>query len=661
MEIFSKKTLLNAINGGSVALGAASTEQTVKFAYTENIAKVGTAADGTITFYADTTNKTGIIAVGGDVVSSKILNVTSTAKSGGKTGENTITVTFFNDSTKAADTITFDVVNAAAAKAYFEDYFTGSKTIAITNGTADVLVDSSTILIDSTNKYLKNGLQIAYVAETATTGSKIQLQDAHGSMLSEINVGDIVGDGVLVDSIYHDNTGILELRFGNGKQYVESDSTTYTKVDVDLKKVIDWNDFLIGAQSEDYLEITPSVDSSVITLNTKMQDPSTATADATGLADAWKVKQYVDSKSSDLSVEITSRNAYIDASVGTGDDNKHIYIEAETADLTVTSGSGDSTISGTANKLVDGADAASKVQTFVNSRIAEEVAKLDASIDSAAGTFISAGVAEVDGKITSVVVHENIGSITGTATDLTGTAGLIDGANAASAVKTYVDGQIDALDASVDSDDATYTKVGVKQENGKVTDVVVSQTKSEITASASALSATAGIADGQEFATGVKTYVDGRLDASIQALDASIKADTTSHDISIYLEEVDGVVTTVGVEHTAATVTYTAAQGESPANLTGSGSFVMGSDIAAIKSYIDAVSGALDSSVTDTDNFVTVKTTQENGALSAQDVTVVIADISAGPGAIDVESNGLVTGSILKTSVESALLWTVLS
>jgi hypothetical protein len=87
----------------------------------------------------------------------------------------------------------------------------------------------------------------------------------------------------------------------------------------------------------------------------------------------------------------------------------------------------------------------------------------------------------------------------------------------------------------------------------------------------------------------------------------------------------------------------------------------MGSDIAAIKNYIDAVSGALDSSVTDTDNFVTVKTTQENGALSAQDVTVVTADISAGPGAIDVESDGLVTGNILKTSVESALTWTVLN
>ncbi len=160
----SKKTLLSLINGG--ILGAASGGQTVKFAYTENIAKVGSAADGTITFYADTTNKTGIIAVGGDVVSSKILNVTSAAVNNGKTGENTITVTFFNDSTKVADTITFDVVNAAAAKAYFEDYFKSSQSIAINDGTADVIVDGETILIDSTDG-LKSGLKLVYVDGTA--------------------------------------------------------------------------------------------------------------------------------------------------------------------------------------------------------------------------------------------------------------------------------------------------------------------------------------------------------------------------------------------------------------------------------------------------------------------------------------------------------------
>ena len=663
MEKFSKKTLLNYVNGAGL-FGAAADSQTVKFAYTENIAKVGTAADGTITFYADKTNKTGIIAVGGDIVSSKILNVTSAAVNNGKDGENLITVTYFDAAAKEAKTTTFEVVDAAAAKAYFEDYFTSSNTIAITNGTADVKVDGQTILIDSVNKYLKTGLNIAYIAEEGTTGATIALRDNSNTVLSSIAVSDIVGDGVLKDSIYHQDTNILELRFGNGKVYNPNDPTTYTKVEVNLQKLIDINDVFIGNDSSVYLKAT--LDASTVTLDTKMQDPSTASANATGLADAWKVKQYVDSKSSDLSVEITSRNAYIDASVGTGDDNKHIYIEAETADLTYVAGSiatgSDSSLTGTANKLVDNADAATKVGQFVNARIAEEVAKLDASIDSAAGTtFISAGVKEVDGKITEVVVHENIGSITGTAENLTGTAGLIDGADAATAVKTYVDGQINALDASVDSDDTTYTKVGVKQVDGKITDVVVSQTKSTITASASALSATEGIADGQEFATGVKTYVDGRLDASIQALDASITAETTGHDISIYLEEVDGVVTTVGVEHTAATVTYTAAQGETPADLTGSGSFVMGSDIAAIKNYIDAVSGALDSSVTDTDNFVTVKTTQENGALSAQDVTVVTADISAGPGAIDVERDGLVTGATLENAIEGALTWTVLS
>jgi hypothetical protein len=151
---------------------------------------------------------------------------------------------------------------------------------------------------------------------------------------------------------------------------------------------------------------------------------------------------------------------------------------------------------------------------------------------------------------------------------------------------------------------------------------------------------------------------------TIAAMDASIQADTTSHDISIYLEEVNGIVTTVGVEHTAATVTYTAAEGGQLANLEGSGSFVMGSDIAAIKNYVDAVSGALDSSVEDTDDgkgYVYVKTVQENGALSQQIVNVTYGEITATPGAVQIDANGIIDSSVLKEAVEGALTWTVLS
>ena len=665
----SKKTLLSLINGGAI-LGAAGSAQTVKFAYTENIAKVGTAADGTITFYADTTNKTGIIAVGGDVVSSKILNVTSAAVNNGKTGENTITVTFFNASTKVADTITFDVVNAAAAKAYFEDYFINSNTITITDGTADVNVDSSTILIDTTNKYLKSGLNIYYKAPVTTVGSeenaKIQLRDAHNAMLSEIDVADIVGNGVVDHTSYNSSNNTLSIFFKNAAGGTD-------EVKINLSELFDIDDWAVETGSEDFLHLT--IDASTAEIGVKLADvtftaaasgnPANLTVDTTNgkvldAADAIPaIKSYIDAQQADNGISAEG-DSYIDASVD-ATNNKKINIEAQTADLTITAGSiataSDSSLAGTTGKLVDAADAATKVQSFVNARLTEEVAKLNASIDSTPGTFISAGVKEVDGKITEVVVHENIGSITGTAENLTGTAGLIDGADAATAVKTYVDGQINALDASVDSDDATYTKVGVKQVDGKITDVVVSQTKSTITASASALSATEGIADGDEFATGVKTYVDGQ----IAALDTSVAASAADGSISFKVVEENGLLSGAEISYVKSTVTFTAATENTSANITSNEGFLTGGDIATIKQYVDAVSGALDSSVTDTDNFVTVKTTQENGALSAQDVTVVLADISAGPGAIDVEEDGLVSGTILETAIESALTWTVLS
>lgn len=671
MEKFSKKTLLNYVNGAGLFGAAPQGGQTVKFQIaTGNNAIARAAASttaGALTFAQDSNGNAAIYTTDGNgngiLVSSAIQKVVATAATGAKHGGKTVTVTYIGDA-GSIQTSTFDVIDEAGLEAYFAN----SKTIALdSNNIYEVKTDGKTVLVDATLG-LKTGLAIDYKAAVSGTPAHIALIDASNNELSTVAVSDIIGNGILDHTDYDSATNTLKLFFKQA-------DGTLKEVDVDLSEMFDIDDWAVESGSEDFLHL--AIDASTAEIGVKKadvtftpateQDAANLTVDTTNgkildAADAIPaIKSYVDAVSSDNGISADG-DSYIDASVD-ADNNKKINIEAQIANLTVSKqGDADSTILGTSGKLVDNADAATKVGQFVNARIAEEVAKLDASIDSAAGTtFISAGVKEVDGKITSVVVHENIGSITGTATDLTGTAGLIDGADAATAVKTYVDGQINALDASVDSDDATYTKIGVKQVDGKITDVVVSQTKSTITASASALSATEGIADGQEFATGVKTYVDGHLDASIQALDASITAETTGHDISIYLEEVDGVVTTVGVEHTAATVTYTAAHGETPADLTGSGSFVMGSDIAAIKNYIDAVSGALDSSVTDTDNFVTVKTTQENGALSAQDVTVVTADISAGPGAIDVESDGLVTGTTLENAIEGALTWTVLS
>jgi hypothetical protein len=583
MEKFSKKTLLNYVNGAGL-FGAATGSQTVKFAYTENIAKVGTAAEGTITFYADKTNKTGIIAVGGDVVSSKILNVTSTAVNNGKTGENTITVTFFNATTKAADTITFDVVDAAAAKAYFEDYFTSSNTIAITDGTADVKVDGQTILIDSANKYLKSGLNIAYIAESGSTGATIALRDNSNTVLSSIEVSDIVGDGVLKDSIYHQDTNILELRFGNGKVYNPNDPTTYTKVEVNLQKLIDINDVFIGVDSSVYLDAT--LDASTVTLNTKMQDPSTADSTHTGLADALKVKQYVDSKTTDLAVSASGDN-YVDASVD-ANDKKHINVAATDKTKTAVA---------LAETAIQGVSEGSSTENYVALTVAagDDPSTVAISIDD---SNLDTKIDDIDASIDNLQAKD-----------------------------IEIDSSIDALQAKDIEIDSSITALKAKDQE---IDSSIDRLDSSVSA----------------------------IETAIAAMDADLSVSTLDGSIGISLVETDGKVTSIGVTAQKSTVTFDNTPGAY--DLTGTAGIVTGDAIAAIKNYVDTKSGALDSSVTDTDNFVTVNTVQTDGALSAQNVTVVTADISAGPGAIDVQSDGLVTGTTLENAIESALTWTIL-
>lgn len=589
--ISNKQDFLKFIKGAGVGLyGAAAGNQTVKFAYTENIAKVGTAAEGTITFYADKTNKTGIIAVGGDVVSSKILNVTSTAVDGGKDGENLITVTYFANGATA--TTTFEVVDAAAAKAYFEDYFTNSNTIGITNGTADVKVDGQTILIDSVNKYLKTGLNIAYIAEEGTTGATIALRDNSNTVLSSINVSDIVGDGVLKDSIYHQDTNILELRFGNGKVYNPNDPTSYTKVEVNLQKLIDINDVFIGVDSSVYLDAT--LDASTVTLNTKMQDPSTASANATGLADAWKVKQYVDSKTTDLAVS-ASGDIYVDASVD-ANDKKHINVAATDKTKTAV------------------ALAETAVQNVVEGTSVEGYVALNVSAKS-------------DASVVTITTDDS----------------------ALSAKITEIDASIDTLQAKDEEIDASIDALQAKDEEIDTSIDALQAKDVEIDASIDRLDSS------------VST-----IETAIAAMDADLSDNALDGSIGISLVEADGKVTSIGVTATKATVTFDNT-GDEP-NLTSTSGLLAGDAITPIKNYIDTIAeqgfDGLDSQIAESDasSYVTVTTGIVDGKLldASSSVAVQYADISVGPGAIDVLTDGIATGTDIERAVEGALTWTVL-
>lgn len=121
-----------------------------------------------------------------------------------------------------------------------------------------------------------------------------------------------------------------------------------------------------------------------------------------GIATTEDTKTYVDA-------QITAKNvaaegdAYVNASAA----NNKVTVTTHTAELTTAKiGAADTTLSGTAQTLVDGADAASKVSTFVNTRISEEVAKLDATVTDKSQSHIGVTVVETDGVLTSLTVAE---------------------------------------------------------------------------------------------------------------------------------------------------------------------------------------------------------------------------------------------------------------
>ena len=635
MEKFSKKTLLNYVNGAGLFGAAPSGTSVVKFAWASTLQKIGTGGDGTITFYADTTNGSGLVLVGDQVVSSKIMDLAwaqSTA-SGAKTGEKVVTLKYISGLGENAvlNTVTLDVIDKVAAKAIIEDYFTNSNTIAITGGTADVLVDSSTILIDSTNKYLKSGLKIAYVAETATTGSKIQLQDAHGAMLSEINVGDIVGDGVLVGSIYHDDTGILELRFGNGRTYDPENPDTYTAVNVDLKKVIDWNDFLIGSQSADYLGITPSADSSVITLNTKMQDPSTASDNATGLADAWKVKQYVDSKTTDLAVSASGDN-YVDASVD-ANDKKHINVVATDKTKTAVA---------LAETAVQSVVEGTSVEGYVALNVS---AKSDASVvtittdDSA----LSAKLTEIDGSIGDISTRlaNKTAEIDSSIDRLDSSVSVLE-ATIAGLDITKAD---DALDGSI--------SVSVTQTDGLITAVELDATKATVTfdntGATPNLTSGSGLLAGDAIAP-IKNYVDAVAQKGFDGLDSEVEKKDSSNFIGYKVGIVDGKLLDSSCSLTAVFGDYDATSQTDGLATTGATKTYIDSEIQSL----DLANDVTDASASDAAGFVKTVISETDGIVKNESVTVTYGDYGT-------HANGIAktadTSVFVEEQITAALTW----
>ena len=435
--------------------------------------------------------------------------------------------------------------------------------------TIALAVDGKTIVKNETEG-LKSGLQLVYHAAKqngdAEQSAHIALTDNDGKELSVIPVSNIVGNGVLKSSAYDPATGILTLTFA------EADGTD-NAVEVDLKAMLDINDMSIAEGSKNYLEVT--LGTAVVEGETqavfgaKTVKVAEASDSKTGLVDAKDVKDYVDSKATNLSVEAAGDD-YITAAVD-GKNNKKINVSADVQPLTASAGTvgvydeegGQTTapvagsLSGIEKSLVDGADVASKVKTYVDGTVAIEVARLNAKVIAAVkaldvtdtavkGEYVSA-VSETDGKVAITRAKVADAVLTGYAKgdkpasgqeavaatdDVKGAiAKLEHQVDAAKAAATAAVNDLDATVGSTTVEDGKHVAVQVVEEDGLINSVTV--TESDI-ASAAALTAeiTARKAvDGQTgdtYAANAGTnYISGATslnDADVK-LDAALKVE----------------------------------------------------------------------------------------------------------------------------------------
>ena len=143
-----------------------------------------------------------------------------------------------------------------------------------------------------------------------------------------------------------------------------------------------------------------------------------------GIATTADTKTYVDGVVGGKNVS-ASGDDYVKASAS----NNKVTVATQIGNLNFAKGTtSDSTLSGTANKLIDSSDAADKISQFVNARIGEDIAKLDAEKTSTDGTNVQVKVTEVDGKISAVNIT----------TDSTASKSALD---AEIAARKAVDGQ----------------------------------------------------------------------------------------------------------------------------------------------------------------------------------------------------------------------------
>jgi len=480
------------------------------------------------------------------------------------------------------------LVDAINAKTYIDASVKRATTVVET-GTG-LKVDDATDGTDGHKTYtVSPDFKIAYVPAAGDVAAQIVLRSNNDvSTFGTVAVTDIIGDGFLADSSYNASTGILNLVFNQGGQ-----PKPYK---INLHDMLDINDMSIDANSANYLSIaldsTKDEDGkSQAVISALTQDVSTATENATGIADAWETKKYVDAKVADLTtdLEVTGLgDAYINL-VQDDANNKQLDASAKIVAVAATAGTvgtynvadnGDVTTADQtaptltvddASGLLDGKQAINAVKTYVDGKLAIETARTNAEIEGAIkaldsslsdkGENVTVDASIEDGKLVKLEVTESYASITRTrrqtgdtpvdasfvVTD--GDTGKMVKASDLVKLREYVDDVVAANSADLavagESNDPQYIKLEQKSGNNKTLVVDVSVNDLTVTAGTegndTTLTGTANsFVDGSDVATKVSSFVNARLTEEVAKLDSEVSKSDPSSYVTVNTGIADG-------------------------------------------------------------------------------------------------------------------------
>lgn len=503
--------------------------------------------------------------------------------------------------------------------------------------TIGAIVDGKTVTVGESGIAAAKTLE--YVAASGGVAAHIELKNAAGEVESTIQVSDIIGNGVIDHTSYNKETNSLSLFFKQADGTLKEEK-------VDMKELVDIDDIFIGVDSQNYLKVTN--DASTATFDVKIKKMAEASYAeghiVTGLVDAADVKKYIDTQSSDLGVTAEGDD-YIDASVNASVDNKHVKVSADVQDIAVVAGTVGvynpegaqttapvhGTLTGTEKSLVDGAQAATAIKSYVDGEVAIEAARADAKIVAAVkaldkasskvnGTNVHVDYKEEDGIVTIEGITEDYATVNRVKTSSTaetpaadasiavasGDEGKLVKASDLAAVAGFaadkvteeahrVDKKIKGL--SVEAAGDSYVKAEIDAANNKKVNVSAQVADLTLTSAAETDSTLTGVSgklvDASEAASKVSGFVNARIAEEIAKLDSD-STSTDGSNITVKVTETDGKLSAVNVTEDYAEVDVTTvASGNASFTVKSGdeGKLVKASDLKAAVDYIEDIYG----------------------------------------------------------------------